>query len=537
MPKSNNETMKVFNNMNEYFKLPNPGLTAYFGTVRQGQPEVYRTPFGKGRSVQQLLAEWMPSLDSLSKQWPTLLEFENDLAKKVGPMSVMFPLKDRLKDIDHYYEDILLPQKPIDSRAIQAVINEFDVTAGVRVRTQANTVELMKKSTNSGNPYFLRKSLVTDETIPCSISAAPTIPQQYLMGDTNWNMCAILGWRGQEGGPNKTDVKQRVVWMFPYAMNIEELRYYQPAIETAQDFNLVPAWVSMESVDQRITRMFDTKAKNDLVVCTDFSKFDQHFNPVMQEAAKEIISSLIVKDSAGDYWLKNVFDCKYYMPLMYDYGLLRVGRHGMGSGSGGTNYDETIVHRALQYEAAMLAHQKLNPNSQCLGDDGIITYPGIKVEDVVRAYSSHGQEMNIDKQYASKQECIYLRRWHHRDYRVDDVCVGVYSTCRALGRLAMQERFYDPEKWSKEAVALRQLSILENCKYHPLREQFVDFCMKRDKFRLGIDIPGFLNNIEDVAKKYVEYMPDFLGYTKTMQENGSPSGISTWWIVSYLQSK
>nr|UPO81347.1 RNA-dependent RNA polymerase [Picobirnavirus sp.] len=535
MPKSNNETMKVFRQMNEYFELPNPGLRSYFDRVRLGQPEVYRTTFGKGSSAQQVLKEWMPSLNSLSKMWPTLLDFEKDLAKKVGPMSVMKPLKQRMEDIDHYYEDILLPQEPIDPRAIGAVISEFGTSAGIRCRSQAKTVELMKKSTNSGNPFFGKRRLYLNKTIPCDIAMLPNEIRQYLSSG-EFKACAVLGWRGQEGGPKASDVKQRVVWMFPFAVNIEELRYYQPAIEAAQNFNLVPAWVSITAVDERITRMFDTKGSDDLVICTDFSKFDQHFNPVMQDAAKEIISAIITKDAQGQYWLKEVFPAKYYMPMMYDYGYLRVGstRHGIRVGRNQRGRDNSAWCIAVR---SCLAHgASLNPNSQCLGDDGVLTYPGISAEDVVQSYSRHGLDMNLEKQYVSKQDCTYLRRWHHTRYRKDGICVGVYSTARALGRLMYQERYYDPEAWSKEAVALRQLSIIENCKHHPLRDQFAEFCMKRDKYRLGIDIPGFLDNIQGIAQKHVELMPDFLGYTKSLQDGDGVSGIQNWWIVQYLKS-
>lgn len=85
-------------------------------------------------------------------------------------------------------------------------------------------------------------------------------------------------------------------------------------------------------------------------------------------------------------------------------------------------------------------------------------------------------------------------------------------------------------------VALRQLSIIENCKYHPLREEFAQFCMKRDKYRLGIDIPGFLDNIERIASESIELMPDFLGYTKSMSKSDKAYGINSWWIVNYLRS-
>ncbi len=118
---------------------------------------------------------------------------------------------------------------------------------------------------------------------------------------------------------------------------------------------------------------------------------------------------------------------------------------------------------------------------------------------------------------------------------MNGVCVGVYSTFRALGRLRYLERYMDPDVWSPTMVALRQLSILENVKFHPLRNEFLEFCMARDKYRLGVDIPGFLDSLPELAKEAIDYMPDFLGYTKTLQGEG-PSGISNWWVVQQLKS-
>jgi hypothetical protein len=526
MPK-NNET-----NFEDSFNLPNPGLRSYFDIVRKGQPDEYRTTFAKGCSVESVLKDWSSTLESITDKWPTLVEFENDLKAKVGPMSIMKPLSERIQDIDHYYDDILLPSTPVSDKAIRATVSEFSKIAGLRIRSEQRTVDLMKKSTNSGSPYFTKRRQVVAKTIPCEIFGYGSWLHQHLDAmSTSWDVCAVLGWRGQEGGPKKEDVKQRVVWMFPFAVNIKELQLYQPLIESCQRFDLVPAWVSMESVDRRVTAMFDTKGVDDAVICTDFSKFDQHFNSDMQECARSILSSLGVEGR----WLDEIFPIKYNISLAYDYGKVRSGKHGMGSGSGGTNADETLAHRALQYEAALAKSTKLNPNSQCLGDDGVLTYPGITVEDVVRSYTAHGQEMNESKQYVSKQDCIYLRRWHHKDYRVDNVCVGVYSTYRALGRLCEQERYYDPDVWSAKMVALRQLSIIENVKYHPLRDQFAEFCMKRDKYRLGLDIPGFLDDIDNIAKEAIDLMPDFLGYTKSMIKD--QTGLSNWWIINYLKSK
>nr|UAW00695.1 MAG: RNA-dependent RNA polymerase [Porcine picobirnavirus] len=526
----------------DYFNLPNPGLRSYFGVVRSGQPEEYRTTFAKGQAVQEVLEDWMPHLNAIASTWPTLLDFEKDLASKVGPLSVMKPLSERMDDIDAYYTLASSPDaKPLTNSAVAAVLKEWSRARGLLIRSQGKTVERMKKSTNSGAPYFTKRRLVTDKTIPCEVycygSEVEMIQRAvHPASFSSWKGCAVLGWRGQEGGPNADDVKQRVVWMFPYAVNICELQVYQPLIEAAQYFNLVPAWVSMEAVDLAITKLFDTKSDDDLVICTDFSKFDQHFNESLQDAAEAILSGIFTSDKAMSNWLSDVFPIKYQIPLAYDYGKIRTGKHGMGSGSGGTNADETLVHRALQYEAAQSRNRRLNPNSQCLGDDGILSFPGCTVEDVMQSYTSHGLEMNETKQYASKQDCVYLRRWHHKEYRLNGVCAGVYATTRALGRLCEQERYYDPEAWGPEMVALRQLSIIENVKYHPLRDEFADFCMKRDKYRLGIDIPGFLDNIERLVKRATELMPDFLGYTKTLQDPDA-KGASRWWIVNYLKSK
>ena len=529
MPKSNE--IKFGN----YFDLPNPGLRSYFDKVRSGNQDEYRTTFYKGMSATSVVEKWMPTLKKVERDWPGLFQFEVDLAKKVGPMSIQKPLSQRMDDIRSYYDSILLESEPISHSAVAAVVREWGSHRGLHLRSQSLVVDRMKKSTNSGSPFFQKRRAVVHKTVPCELEIKGRDVIQYLNSGP-WMSAAVLGWRGQEGGPAVDDVKQRVVWMFPFAINVCELQFYQPAIEIAQTQGIVPAWISMEAVDRAITRLFDTKGKHDLVVCTDFSKFDQHFNKHMQEAASQCITAILDNSSQSRRWLTSVFPVKYMIPLAIDMDQILYGLHGMGSGSGGTNFDETLTHRALQYEAAQRHRRMLNPNSQCLGDDGILSYPGITVEDVTRSYSAHGQDMNVEKQSASEHECTYLRRWHHDEYRVGGVCAGVYATSRAIGRLCEQERYYDPDIWGSKMVALRQLSIIENCKYHPLREEFVNFCIKGDRFRLGLDIPGFFDNIETIAKESIDLIPDFLGYTRSQQGDADGTGIANWWIVKYLKS-
>jgi hypothetical protein len=516
-------------NLNDIFVLPNPGLRAYLVHVKEGNPEDYRPPFWKGKTREQVLSDWQAIYDAspVQSQYPGLTDFEAEMKSKVGPMSIQLPLAERLESIEAYYSE--RKSEPIDADAIKATIRYFSQIKGVRARSKLHTWEKMRKDTNSGNPRFDKRRNITIDYIMASYIKGGRI----FTPDGDFDLVAVLGWRGQEGGIESDDVKQRVIWMMCFLLNIYELQFYQPAVEAVQKFDLIPAYVSMNAVDERVTKLFDS-ANGEDVICTDFTKFDQHFNPDMQSAAAQVEEALFTDSKE---WIEKIFWLKFNVPLLCSEDIMYVGSHGMGSGSGGTNFDECMAHRCLQYEAAFRAGASLNPYSMAYGDDGILTYPGIKVEHIKEVYERHGQEMNLDKQMISKTDCVVLRRWHSTGYRNEQgIMVGVYSTFRALGRLLAQERFYDPESWGPEQVTLRAWSILENCNKHPLFEQFVDFCMKGDKYRLGIDIPGFIENVSKIAQESMDNMPDFLGFTKT-QQGFEPSGIRNWRIYNYVRSK
>ena len=331
--------------------------------------------------------------------------------------------------------------------------------------------------------------------------------------------------------------------MFPFYTNIKELAGYNPLISAWQHYNINSAYISQRAVEEKITRLFATKG-DEYVVVTDFSGFDQHFNLDLQSAARQIIAFQLANSGHGksgdrDFWLENVFPVKYEIPLICSPKLMYSGKHGMGSGSGGTNFDECCAHGAMQHEVAILHGKRLNPYSNAYGDDGYLSYEGIDVDDVISAYSSHGQVMNPSKQSVDKHSAVYLRRYFHDSYRgKDGIMLGVYSTFRALGRLLGQERYVPFTEDSGEYaryVELRAYSIIENCANSPIFNQFVDFVISGDKYRLGLDLPGFLDSLPQQVKKYTEMDPDLLGYTKTLQ--GAALGIQNWKIVKYLREK
>jgi hypothetical protein len=523
---------KKATNLANSFNLPNPGLRAYLNHVVEGNLEVYRPPFWKGVKPQAVLDEWHKVLDrsKVKSDYPTLYAYELEMRDKVGPMSYQLPLKDRLKDVENYYTMIQLPSVPIKPDAIQMAADYYGRAKGIRLASVENTLKEMRLDTNSGSPDFMKRSRALNDT-------EKMLPPTSIDIDTKYELVAVLGWRGQEGGPSIHDVKQRVVWMMPFAVNVRELQLGQPLIKAFQKHELVPAWVSNDAVDKRITRLWDSKAPEVEIICTDFSKFDQHFNKHMQSAASDILRKLVTPSQQMEDWFNTIFPLAYNIPIVCSDKITFYGDHGEGSGSGLTNANETVSHRSCQYDAALYVHDELLEDSQDLGDDGMIGSEKGKVtaKTVVEAYSRHGQEMNVEKQYVSAHDCQFLRRWHHEDYREGGLMVGVYPTFRALGRLLYQERFYDPEVWGPKMVTLRAWSILENCNHHPLFEEFVDFAMKGDKYRLGLDIPGFIEDIGRISKEATELLPDFIGYNQSNMSG--KKGITEWRVCKYLKSK
>lgn len=527
-------------NLAEFYQLPNPGLRAYFQHTVAGNQDDYRPPFWKGKSREEVLSMWQKVFDTLGvkEKWPSLYDFEMEMKSKVGPLSIQAPLDKRIESIENYFTLVDVKSEPIQQEAIAATINFFGKMKGLRLRSKDATLKEMRLSTNSGGPFFGKRRRFASETLNADVVFDD---KGVAYGDYNgkrYKLCATLGWRGQEGGIESDDVKQRVVWMMSFLLNLNELQFYQPAIKAAQRHNLIPAYVSMEAVDKEVTALFETKGADDDVICTDFSKFDQHFNSHMQEAALAIERGLSTPDVLVNNWFDRIYPIKFNLPLICSDEIAFFGSHGMGSGSGGTNFDECMAHKALQFDACLRAGTKLNPHSMAYGDDGILTAPGLKVEHVIQAYTSHGQEMNPEKQYVSKHDCVVLRRWHSTSYKKNGIMVGVYSTFRALGRLLGQERFYDPDVWGPIQVTLRALSIIENCNNSPYFEQFVDFVLTGDRYRLGLDIPGFYANLQKHVAEAIEQIPDFLGYTKTLQTRDAKDiGIMNWRVVQYLLSK
>lgn len=510
-----------------------PNVRRYIGVTLKGKRYDYRTPLFANLTREQVMDLTINRLfdKKFVDEYPWLAKYEQDMLAKVGPLSIQKPWKERVADLENYYEDPKIKSRKFTKRDLLDTCKFFKARRNIRPRSWENTWFSMKKSTNSGTPFVTARRDVGNWTVQYMIA---NIGQEGWPGKLGIFLnAAFAGWRGQEGGPKPKDVKQRIVLWFPLSVNILELSFYQPLIEYVQKMDIIPAYISVDRVDAEITKLFDSKPKDDLVICTDFTRFDQHFNESMQSAAKYVIEQMIVNSEYSDMWLTNVFPYKFNIPIITPNKVYK-GPHGMGSGSGGTNFDECIAHKALQFHAANSAHQLLNPHSMAYGDDGILTFPGISPDFIEKTYKKFGQDVNQSKFHVSRETAIVMRRIYHIQYRREGTMRGVYSVLRAMNHMISQERFYDPRKWSKEMITLKWLSVIENCKWHPLFHKFIDLVLQGDKYKLGLLIPGFYDHINryvDLAKRN---FGQFFSYNQDVQDVSA--GIHNWACVKYILS-
>nr|AVM87403.1 RNA-dependent RNA polymerase [Beihai goldsaddle goatfish picobirnavirus] len=513
--------------LGRYFFLPNPGLRTFLYKNETGVLQDVRTPFWNKAPREEVVRAWSIIFNKHSSMLhDDLVQLEIEQSDKIGRFSCMFPFNERFSDVESYYTlvgDYSLEgsQYYHDIRTALDTVKRNETCRPGSIRLDFD-IHSMKLNTNSGCPYFTRRNRVVKETLE---EASHVLLNPHELS----NYPCILGWRGQPVD------KQRVVWMYPFTVNFLEGRYYRPRVKEIQKSNSNPAFIGPDAVDVRITDLLTRKDSGQLVVSTDFTKFDQHFNGILQDLSWELKYHFLSPKNRTPFEHKLHYN-KFKIPIICTNKVMFEGKHGMSSGSTGTNQDENEAHSVMQNTAALLNRSELSPHSTRLGDDGVLSYPGITVENVTEVYTKcFYQEMNLEKQYASNKSTRYLQKLYSLEYMVGGLCVGVYPTFRALGRLLGQERFYDAKLWGPDQVCLRAMSILENCKHHPLFEIFVRFVISGDRYKLGILIPGFLDRIGKIKSiEQFELISAFSSYSRNLEFDHNGIGIKDWSVYKLL---
>lgn len=441
-----------------------------------GNSEVYRTPFMKDTSPSEILTAW----DKVFQRDETLLtrellELENFQRSKFGPRSIAMPWVERKSNTLKYFEPEKIVLEP------GSLFQQAQTMGRLRPVELEKAALSLKNDTNSGLPFYKRKGVVKERAV-----------SQFAELLARKDPC-VLFTRTQEAR------KTRDVWGFPIADTLNEMRFYRPVLEYQKRQPWRSAIVSPIAVDKAITWLIrDASTSNRLLVSMDFSAYDTSVKTSLQRESFLYIDSLFQRAYSEELeYIRQRFNT---IALVTPDGVLG-GPHGVPSGSTFTNEVDSVA----QYLIAINSGQILSEDHlQIQGDDGAYS-----VEDpdaLKERFREYGLVVNEDKSYVSKDYIIYLQNFYSPEYSRNGIIGGIYPVYRALTRLVFQETwddFMDYGISGSDYYSIRAISILENCRNHPLFEELVRFVVSNDKYGLSVTDKGI--------NQYVKMMNDSSG--------------------------
>ena len=457
----------------------NNKLSILLSRLEKGSDEVLITPVGERVGPDVIFAEWNKIfMRNSNKMNDVLIDIELNQKEKFGPRSIAKPWSEIKSDtlstfdvMDHNCDHLSnIPYKSRD----KGIIRPLSVT---------NAVSLLKMSTNSGLPSLSKKSTVIASTLR-------DIAEEY---SADYPMVPFI--RTQEQG------KTRVIMGYPVSDIIVETRYFEPLFRYYRKLDHFAAMRGPSDVNSSMTRLlFETNRLGQQFVSGDISGFDKDFGPSLQRNVFEQMSYLIQERDIPDFQeIARRFGNK---GLVTPYDVIN-GQHGLPSGSRGTNLVGSVGNDTVNGQ----------PLRQILGDDFVCA--SHRPEELFERYEKCGMELNKDKTLIAIGYFVFLQMLFHPDYMVNSEIVGVYPTWRALNRLIYPERFSEFNAFEldgKDYFAIRSLSILENCKYHPLFEELVKLWLRYEKYAIPTN---------KGIRQYVQYMKATTGSSGTTNQYGS----------------
>jgi hypothetical protein len=435
------------------------------GTV-EGSDNVVVTPLGKNNDPEALLSGWDKVFqDNIGRMNSALLEIEESNRGKYGPRSIQKPWSERKESLEAYFHD--QGARPVSS----------NVQLGNKLRPLSldKAVQLLKNSTNSGLPWYTRKSEIKDELVSNF---------DYYLG--RQDPC-VLFTRTQEQG------KTRNVWGYPAADTLNEMRYYAPLLDYQKKLSWRAALNSPDTVDRGITNLINNAMiSGKKLISIDFSAYDASVGKELQQAAFNYVASLFQTSCSED--LEYIAQRFNTIGIVTPDGIWEKP-HGVPSGSTFTNEVDSLAQFSVISNLGTVDESTM----QIQGDDGAYAVWADSIEETFKGFEQHGLKVNEEKSVIADDYVVYLQKLYHNDYRQDDGLIGgIYSTYRALSRLVYQERwsnFTDEDISGEDYYSLRAISILENCKYHPLFEELVKYVVEIDDRNLRFTENGLRSYI------------------------------------------
>lgn len=450
-------------------------MSSYLLRTSTGSDSTYMSPPYDKIGTKDILADIDGMMAANTGKLNTILQqLETEQRAKIGPRSIAKSYEDRIPQItSHFGSGDAIPK-------LKALSSDYKYN--LRPLAHRHAISLLKNDTNSGLPYFTRKSKVKDRLLK----------EMDEKGKIDYP--CILFTRTQEG--NKT----RDVWGYPIYDTLKEMRYYKPLLDVQKKVRYRKALLSPDSIDSAMTSIIN-KANNNkstsILVSIDFSSFDSTIKKEIQKVCFEYIKECFQPVYHSE--IDDIFNRFNSIALWTPKGIIQ-GEHGVPSGSTFTNEVDSIAQATI---ALGNDYVELD-NFQVQGDDGVYLIPTNRVDNFLSSFSNCGLRINQDKSSINNRHCFYLQCLYDPFYRSDDGIIrGIYPIYRALNRIMYQERWQDFEDYNlsgKDYYSIRNISILENVKQHPLFEDFVKIVLKYDKYHLDFNYQSLTNYVEMVGK-------------------------------------
>jgi hypothetical protein len=435
-----------------------------------GSSEVFATPLAKKCDPIVFLVEWDEVFArNVHKMNKTLLDLERSNRAKFGPRSVSVKWEDRIAGMTSSF-----------SHQSSRHRTHFKLEAGngkLYPISLREAVSKMKSSSSAGLPFLTKKGAATPKLL-ADVDA-------YL---DRQDPCMLY--------TRTTEMKKtRNVWGFPYADTLFETMYYQPILSLHKQMYCRASIVSPDAVAASITELISKAQILDKVLYSvDFAGFDASVKYQYIIAVFEYFKSCFAVDF--NPYLDSICKRMYSIGIVTPTGVMK-GNHGVPSGSTFTNEVDSMVQLGIASTCSFIHKDEC----QIQGDDGVYIVSTADIPEFEAAFKRAGLKLEKSKSMIADDCVVFCQNLYHVDYLKDGIIPGIYPTYRAINRILFQERYVDFRAVgmkSSDYFGIRCISILENCKYHPLFEELVRFVLVREKYHLDVSDDGLI--------KYCDYL-------------------------------
>jgi hypothetical protein len=441
----------------------------HLGRLNDGDPHDYRAPFLNDLERGEVVDLVEEEVFANEASWPPgLREIEDEEAGKIGPLSPTLPFGEWKTNVEEYF--LRHPTSHVSSRAYRSVLDLF---RGIKL--QAHTARLafdaMPRDTNLGLPWFSRQK----KYAASYLHRANEIESG---GFREAVFPAVLALRKQQDGSQWG--KHRPVWAMDHVETIHAIRVQTPFLEFARFLSEFAAWNELSEVDRVITGILQ-QAGSSPTLGIDFSGYDRRMPASLIRQSFDILRDLFPSARHLVDWLEMNF---IEVDLLTPHGLLDGKDGGVPSGSGLTNLVDSLCQLLLFFEVCDRLKVKPGPRT-IMGDDGVWTFrPVPDLDEIASVLDDYGMEANPAKQSFEVGVVRFLQRYHTLKWMPDGLARGIRPITRTFGSMISFERSPDPSVWTPDMHLLREVSQLENNKWHPSFASAVNFLREHDKLLL-----------------------------------------------------